>query len=498
MDASEIKGQIDFGIITIREDEFRAVLKRFPKRSVAKGRRHYNVGDVDARNGDRYTTAVVRCLEQGIGEAQNVATDLIEELSPQWIIVVGIAGGMPAHEFTLGDVVVSTRVYDFSVGAVQSDGSRTYSTGGGPLHPAVGGVVANLAGMEDDLGDWASDASIGAPRPPVSLDPGQLYGNDAWREKTLSSLRAHFEGTPARSPLVTAGAIASSDQLLKNTDIASEWLQSARQILAVEMESAGVYRVANSRGVPALSIRGISDIVGLKRDPRWTPYACNTAAAFARAFVCAGPIEARVRRSPSLPAAAQPSPRIASPVKEASAPIERAAEPAGRPEAKRSGSARRDQVFISFTDNDRDTLSALKEALRPLEQQGLLATWDATMIRPGEVIAEKTRAAIESAKVAVLLVSSRFLASQAHEREVAALLSAGVPLLCLYVDFSLVDLASYSYTDPKTRERRSIRLVELGALNEHERPLRSLSASEKGATLMRSVKKILEAARPQE
>jgi hypothetical protein len=129
---------------------------------------------------------------------------------------------------------------------------------------------------------------------------------------------------------------------------------------------------------------------------------------------------------------------------------------------------------------------------------GLLTTWDSTQIRPGEVIAEKRRAAIASAKVAVLLVSSRYLASQAHEREVSALLSAGVPLLCLYVDFSLVDLAAFTYVDPQTGAARKIRLVELGALNDHERPLRALSGSDKGATLMSAVKKIIEAAKGSE
>ena len=34
-----------------------------------------------------------------------------------------------------------------------------------------------------------------------------------------------------------------------------------------------------------LTIRGISDIVGLPRDERWTEYACHTAAAFAHALV---------------------------------------------------------------------------------------------------------------------------------------------------------------------------------------------------------------------
>jgi nucleoside phosphorylase len=68
-------------------------------------------------------------------------------------------------------------------------------------------------------------------------------------------------------------------------------LKMARQVAAVEMESAGVYRATHERGVPFLSIRGISDVVGLKREPAWTGYACHSAASFLRAFLRTRPTE---------------------------------------------------------------------------------------------------------------------------------------------------------------------------------------------------------------
>jgi hypothetical protein len=44
---------------------------------------------------------------------------------------------------------------------------------------------------------------------------------------------------------------------------------------------------------PLLSIRGISDVVGFNRSTAWTEYACQTAAAFARALIGSGLIETR-------------------------------------------------------------------------------------------------------------------------------------------------------------------------------------------------------------
>jgi nucleoside phosphorylase len=56
------------------------------------------------------------------------------------------------------------------------------------------------------------------------------------------------------------------------------------------MESAGIYKATNGRNVPFLAIRGISDVVAFKRHPDWTAYACQTAAAFAQAFLRTRPV----------------------------------------------------------------------------------------------------------------------------------------------------------------------------------------------------------------
>lgn len=122
----------------------------------------------------------------------------------------------------------------------------------------------------------------------VDLAKRNLYGPKPWKIRVHESLHHHFVAAP-RPPRVTAGAIASSDRLVKESETLDLWMKIARQIRAVEMESAGVYKAALGR-VPFLAIRGISDIVGFKRDPAWTRYACHTAAAFTRAFLRARPL----------------------------------------------------------------------------------------------------------------------------------------------------------------------------------------------------------------
>src|SRR5262249_13523837 len=121
MDVGDIRGRVDFGILTIREDEFTAVLHRFSQKledGIARGHRHYNLRTLELDGGGAYTIAILRCIEQGNGEALAAARDLLEDITPRWLLVVGIAGGLPDAELTLGDVVVSTRIVDFSVEAL--------------------------------------------------------------------------------------------------------------------------------------------------------------------------------------------------------------------------------------------------------------------------------------------------------------------------------------------------------------------------------------------
>ncbi|MEU8365355.1 hypothetical protein AB0C27_56020 [Nonomuraea sp. NPDC048882] len=289
-----LKGQVDFGVITIREDEFEAVLDRFKPNLHEAGRQRYELGTTAAKNGSEYTFAAVRTADQGQGHAQKSAHDLIHDLQPRWLMVIGIAGAVPSADFTLGDVVCAIRVHDFCVRAVLEGAPDAYSIGGGSMHQQIQQYLANLPAWVRRLGDWNAPASLGLEKPHLEV-PGpssnKYYGGREWRKKVRSVLLQHFPpGLPPRPPLATSRPIATSDALVKSTELLQQWLESARATAAVEMELGGIFLAArqHDREYPILAIRGISDIVGFKREERWTKYACTTAAAFAHALVRSG------------------------------------------------------------------------------------------------------------------------------------------------------------------------------------------------------------------
>ena len=81
-------------------------------------------------------------------------------------------------------------------------------------------------------------------------------------------------------------------------------------------------------------------------------------------------------------------------------------------------------VFISYCHKDAEWLTKLKMFLQPLEDRGLIKVWDDTEIKPGSQWLEEIRQSLESARVAVFLITQDFLNSEfIREKELPALLA---------------------------------------------------------------------------
>ena len=119
--------------------------------------------------------------------------------------------------------------------------------------------------------------------------------------------------------------------------------------------------------------------------------------------------------------------------------------------------ARRTGIFVSYSHHDEAWLKRLQVHLAPLERQGLVDVWADTRIAPGQRWRDEIEIALNSARVAILLVSADFLASDfIRDRELPLLVQEAdvdgcriLPLVvgpCLYRETP--ELARYQSVNP--------------------------------------------------
>lgn len=147
-------------------------------------------------------------------------------------------------------------------------------------------------------------------------------------------------------------------------------------------------------------------------------------------------------------------------------------------------SYRRTKVFISYSHKDAKWLERLRVHLRPLEREHRIEIWDDTRIEPGTKWREEIEEALATSKVAVLLVSADFLASDfIATDELPRLLSAaekeGAVILPLILSPS--------------RFLRTTGIAQFQAVNDPSKPLISLTRGGQEAVLVK-VSEAIEAA----
>lgn len=147
---------------------------------------------------------------------------------------------------------------------------------------------------------------------------------------------------------------------------------------------------------------------------------------------------------------------------------------------KETPSNPRKKVFISYSHQDKKYLEELHTHLQPYVREGTVDIWDDTKLKPGSNWREEIRQAIASAKIAVLLVSANFLASEfIANNELPPLLAAakeeGATIL-------IVILSRCAFGATK--------LAQFQAINDPSRPLRKMNPGERDEVWVKAAERI--------
>ena len=260
-----VDAQVDFAIITALEKEAKAVARRLEnhttRRFESRDIRTYHLGTIPILGREQpYRIVVTTLPSMGNVSAAIAVTDTITLWKPRFLLMVGIAGGVPQDDLDLGDVVVADQVVGYDYGKVTEQEVKPRDR----VFPASAMLLDRIRNFWDER--WREQ--IGVERPQNAKRPQSK----------------HF-----------VGPIASGDKIIASTQFREQLLRRWPKLIAVETESEGVYAAAFERPeiVQTLVIRGICDMADERKSDEWQEYAANAAAAFVVNFLKNGPVDVR-------------------------------------------------------------------------------------------------------------------------------------------------------------------------------------------------------------
>ena len=101
--------------------------------------------------------------------------------------------------------------------------------------------------------------------------------------------------------------------------------------------------------------------------------------------------------------------------------------------------ATRSRVFVSYSHRDAEWLTRLRIHLAPLVRNGVIDFWDDTRIKPGGMWRDEIQKVLDETRVAILLISADFMASEELPPLLVAAKDEGITILPVILSASLFE-----------------------------------------------------------
>jgi nucleoside phosphorylase len=213
--------ETDLLIVTVTKVETTSVFEVF-RAATGKDANPIPIGDktyhdLGTVNGTRTCLVQSEMGAGGLGSALQTVQKGIEALTPDAVVMVGIAFGVNDKKQAIGDILVARQLipYDFQKVSTKKSGE---------------GVIDNVI-LRDD-------------RPHCSL----------WLFDTFRSAELYWKGQT-----VHVGSVLTGEKLIDNLEFRNELLELAPEAIGGEMEGRGLYVACQDKKVDWILVKAISD-----------------------------------------------------------------------------------------------------------------------------------------------------------------------------------------------------------------------------------------------
>ena len=231
------------GIITIRDDETKAVIEQFGMVPQKKGDYIYYSSEV-LRENVLYQFCLRRQLDKGNAHAGVALDQLIKDWDIDCAVLLGVAGSVKPEEADICDVVIADKIVDLTYGA-ETEGGFVAQTNMPEIDPQLIERIHNFQTM--------------------------IYGKTFPNPNYIPDGKSAFKVIVG--PIGDSGRVVKADHA-ESRELLTKYINSS--VVAVDTESAGFAislrssKLSSNSIIGPLIIRGISDAANAKKDKKDT------------------------------------------------------------------------------------------------------------------------------------------------------------------------------------------------------------------------------------
>lgn len=199
-----------------------------------------------------YEVIATHATGLGLSDSASVATSAIDIFHPDLLIMLGICAGKKKKGLNIGDIIIARNSFHYQFGSFENGNISKRLLSESASKPILTSI--------QKFGSALLASQIWTERPSGIKDPDR-------------PLKIHF------------GSMASADLVVKDSTKLKEAEEADEKVIALDMESYAVLRVASFTETRAIVIKSVTDFADAEKDDDYREYAKYTSGEFCSRFL---------------------------------------------------------------------------------------------------------------------------------------------------------------------------------------------------------------------